>query len=142
MSKDRYESAFSSRYASDEMQYLFSSDMKFTTFRRLWVALAKAEQKYGVDITDQQIAQLEGALHDIDYEAAQAYELKFRHDVMAHIHAYADKCPDAAGIIHLGATSCYVGDNTDMIIMKEGLGPAAQQAVAGVGQSFRFCLSL
>ena len=121
MSKDRYESAFSSRYASDEMQYLFSSDMKFTTFRRLWVALAKAEQKYGVDITDQQIAQLEGALHDIDYEAAQAYELKFRHDVMAHIHAYADKCPDAAGIIHLGATSCYVGDNTDMIIMKEGL---------------------
>jgi len=121
MSKNRYESAFSSRYASDEMQYLFSSDMKFTTFRRLWVALAKAEQKYGVAITDEQIAQLEAAVEDIDYEAAEAYELKFRHDVMAHIHAYADKCPDAAGIIHLGATSCYVGDNTDMIVMKEGL---------------------
>ena len=121
MNRNGYESPFSTRYASKEMQYLFSQDMKFTTFRRLWVALAKAEQKYGVDITDEQIAELEAAVEDIDYQAAEEYERKFRHDVMAHIHAYGDKCPNAAGIIHLGATSCYVGDNTDMIIMREAL---------------------
>ena len=117
----RYESPLSSRYASDEMQYLFSSDMKFSTFRRLWVALARAEKALGVDITDAQIAEMEAHIDDIDYEAAAAYEKKLRHDVMAHVHTFGDACPSARPIIHYGATSCYVGDNTDMIIMKKAL---------------------
>ncbi len=121
MNKRGYQSPLSTRYASQEMQYLFSQDMKFTTFHKLWIALAKAEQKFGVAITDEQIAELEAAADTVDYEAAEAYERKFRHDVMAHVHAYGDHCPTAAGIIHLGATSCYVGDNTDMIIMREAL---------------------
>ena len=118
---DKYESPFSTRYASDEMQYLFSQNMKFRTFRKLWIALAKAEKKAGLDITDEQIAELEAHKDDINYDAAEAYEKKLRHDVMAHVHAYGDQCPKAKPIIHLGATSCYVGDNTDMIIMREGL---------------------
>ena len=118
---DKYESPFSTRYASDEMQYLFSQNMKFRTFRKLWIALAKAEKKAGLDITDEQIAELEAHRDDINYDAAEAYEKKLRHDVMAHVHAYGDQCPKAKPIIHLGATSCYVGDNTDMIIMREGL---------------------
>lgn len=119
--RDIYESPFSTRYASDEMQYLFSQNMKFRTFRRLWIALAKAEQKAGLDITDEQIAELEAHKDDINFDAAQAYEKKLRHDVMAHVHAYGDQCPKARPIIHLGATSCYVGDNTDVIIMREAL---------------------
>ena len=119
--RDIYESPFSTRYASPEMQYLFSQNMKFRTFRRLWIALAKAEQKAGLDITDEQIAELEAHKDDINYEAAEAYEKKLRHDVMAHVHAYGDLCPKAKPIIHLGATSCYVGDNTDVIIMREAL---------------------
>lgn len=118
---DKYESPFSTRYASDEMQYLFSQNMKFRTFRKLWIALARAEKKAGLDITDEQIAELEAHRDDINYDAAEAYEKKLRHDVMAHVHAYGDQCPKAKPIIHLGATSCYVGDNTDMIIMREGL---------------------
>lgn len=118
---DKYESPFSTRYASDEMQYLFSQNMKFRTFRKLWIALARAEKKAGLDITDEQIAELESHRDDINYDAAEAYEKKLRHDVMAHVHAYGDQCPKAKPIIHLGATSCYVGDNTDMIIMREGL---------------------
>lgn len=118
---DKYESPFSTRYASDEMQYLFSQNMKFRTFRKLWIALARAEKKVGLDITDEQIAELEAHRDDINYDAAEAYEKKLRHDVMAHVHAYGDQCPKAKPIIHLGATSCYVGDNTDMIIMREGL---------------------
>ncbi len=118
---DRYISPLSTRYASDEMQYLFSSDMKFTTFHRLWIALARAEKAMGVKITDEQIAEMEAHVADIDYEAAADYERKLRHDVMAHIHAWGDICPNARPIIHLGATSCYVGDNTDMIIMREAL---------------------
>lgn len=121
MDNKSYESPFSSRYSSDEMQYLFSPQMKFSTFRKLWVALAKAEQKYGVNITDEQIAELEAHIEDIDFEKAAEYEYKLRHDVMAHIKTYGELCPKAAGIIHLGATSCYVGDNTDMIIMREAL---------------------
>lgn len=121
MNSSKYESPFSSRYASDEMQYLFSSDMKFSTFRRLWIALAKAEQKLGLNITDEQIAEMEAHITDIDYEKAEMYEKKLRHDVMAHIHAWGDVCTKARPIIHLGATSCYVGDNTDMIIMREAL---------------------
>ena len=116
---DKYESPFSTRYASDEMQYLFSQNMKFRTFRKLWIALARAEKKAGLDITDEQIAELEAHRDDINYD--EAYEKKLRHDVMAHVHAYGDQCPKAKPIIHLGATSCYVGDNTDMIIMREGL---------------------
>ena len=119
--RDIYESPFSTRYASDEMQYLFSQNMKFRTFRKLWIALARAEKKAGLDITDEQIAELEAHRDDINYDAAEAYEKKLRHDVMAHVHAYGDQCPKAKPIIHLGATSCYVGDNTDMIIMREGL---------------------
>ena len=117
----KYESPFSTRYADREMQYLFSPDMKFKTWRRLWIALAKAEQREGLDITDSQIAQMEAHAEDIDYEAADRYEKELRHDVMAHIHAWGDQIPEARPIIHLGATSCYVGDNTDMIIMKSAL---------------------
>ena len=121
MSKDRYESPLASRYASDEMLYLFSPDKKFGTWRKLWITLAKVEQSLGVPISDEQIAELEAHALDIDYEAAANYEKKLRHDVMAHVHTYGDCCPKAHGIIHLGATSCYVGDNTDLIIMREGL---------------------
>ena len=116
-----YESPFSTRYASDEMQYLFSHDMKFKTWRKLWIALAEAEKDAGLDITDEQLNQLKSHSDDIDYDAADAYEKQLRHDVMAHIKAYGDQCPDAKGIIHLGATSCYVGDNTDIIIMRDAL---------------------
>lgn len=119
--RDIYESPFSTRYASDEMQYLFSQNMKFRTFRKLWIALARAEQKAGLEITDEQIAELEAHKDDVNFEAAEAYEKKLRHDVMAHVHAYGDQCPKARPIIHLGATSCYVGDNTDVIIMREAL---------------------
>lgn len=121
METNRYESAFSGRYASPEMQYLFSADMKFSTWRKLWISLAKAEKAMGLDITDEQIAELEAHATDIDYKVAGDYEKKLRHDVMAHIHAYGDLCPNARPIIHLGATSCYVGDNTDMIVMKKAL---------------------
>jgi adenylosuccinate lyase len=130
MATNRYESAFSGRYASPEMQYLFSSDMKFSTWRKLWISLAKAEKAMGLDITDAQIAELEAHIYDIDYAVAGAYEKKLRHDVMAHIHAYGDLCPNARPIIHLGATSCYVGDNTDMIIMKEALALVRKKLVA------------
>ena len=121
MAHDRYISPFSTRYASDEMQYTFSDDNKFRTWRRLWIALAKAEQKQGLDITDEQIAELEAHKDDINYEEAVAREKLVRHDVMSHVYAYGLQCPKAKGIIHLGATSCYVGDNTDVIIMRQGL---------------------
>ena len=116
-----YESPFCTRYASEEMQYLFSADKKFKTWRRLWIALAKAEQKLGLGITDEQIAELEANADNINYEEANAREKLGRHDVMAHVYAYGLQCPKAKGIIHLGATSCYVGDNTDIIIMREAL---------------------
>ena len=103
------------------MQEIFSPDKKFSTWRKLWIALAEAEQQLGLNITDKQIAQMKEHIYDINYDAAQNYEKQFRHDVMAHVHAYGDLCPDAKAIIHLGATSCYVGDNTDLIIMKEAL---------------------
>lgn len=119
--KNTYESPFNSRYASTEMQELFSPDMKFKTWRRLWIALAEAEKELGLAITDEQIEQLKQYKDDINYEVAEKKEKEFRHDVMAHIHAYGEQCPDAKGIIHLGATSCFVGDNTDIIIMTEAL---------------------
>lgn len=117
-----YISPLSTRYASAEMQYLFSNNNKFRTWRKLWIALAEAEQAAGLDITDEQIEELRAHADEIDYEKAAEYEKKLRHDVMAHIHAYGDLCPNARAIIHLGATSCYVGDNTDMIIMRDALG--------------------
>ena len=116
-----YESPLSSRYASDEMLHLFSADKKFSTWRRLWVALARGEMELGLPVTAEQVAELEAHLDDINYEAAARWEKKLRHDVMAHIHAYGELCPKAMPIIHLGATSCYVGDNTDIILMREGL---------------------
>ena len=125
---DKYISPFSTRYASDEMQYIFSDDNKFRTWRRLWIALAKAEQKQGLAITDEQIAELEAHKDDINYEDAIAREKLVRHDVMSHVYAYGLQCPKAKGIIHLGATSCYVGDNTDVIIMREACSSCARRS--------------
>ena len=118
---DRYESPLSSRYASDEMQFIFSPDKKFSTWRRLWVALARAEMELGLPVTKEQVEELEAHIDDINYEVAAKEEKKLRHDVMAHVHAYGAQCPKAMPIIHLGATSCYVGDNTDVILMREAL---------------------
>lgn len=117
--KTGYISPLSTRYASEEMQYLFSEDFKFKTWRKLWIALAKAEKELGLAITDEQIAELEAHAEDINYEVAEQREKQVRHDVMSHIYAYGKQCPNAEAIIHLGATSCYVGDNTDVIILKE-----------------------
>ena len=123
MSKDynSYESPFCTRYASEEMQYVFSQQKKFGTFRRLWVALARAEMKLGLNITQEQVDQLEANVDNIDFAVAEAREKEVRHDVMSHVYAYGKVCPDAAGVIHLGATSCYVGDNTDIIIMRDAM---------------------
>ncbi len=117
--RSSYISPFSTRYASEEMQYLFSNDHKFKTWRRLWISLAKAEQTLGLAITDEQIAELEAHKDDINYDVAEAREKEVRHDVMSHVYAYGKQCPKAEPIIHLGATSCYVGDNTDVIILRE-----------------------
>lgn len=127
MSTDRYVSPLSERYASREMQYIFSPDMKFRTWRKLWIALAETEKELGLSrdgkpvITDEQIEELKAHAEDINYEVARAREKEVRHDVMSHVYAYGQQCPKAAGIIHLGATSCYVGDNTDIIVMTEAL---------------------
>ena len=127
MSTDRYQSPLSERYASKEMQYIFSPDMKFRTWRKLWIALAETEKELGLSqngkpvITDEQIEELKAHAEDINYDVAKAREKEVRHDVMSHVYAYGQQCPKAAGIIHLGATSCYVGDNTDIIVMTEGL---------------------
>lgn len=118
---ETYTSPLSERYPSKEMKYLFSPEMKFRTWRRLWIALAEAEQELGLDITDEQIAELKAHKDDINYDVAKAREKEVRHDVMSHVYAYGVQCPKAKGIIHLGATSCYVGDNTDIIIMAEAL---------------------
>lgn len=121
MIKDTYESPLSARYASKEMKYIFSPDKKFRTWRRLWIALAESEKELGLPVTQEQIDELKAHADDINYEVAQEREKLVRHDVMSHVYAYGQQCPNAAGIIHLGATSCYVGDNTDIIIMTEGL---------------------
>lgn len=121
MSTDRYESPLSQRYASKEMQYIFSPDNKFRTWRRLWVALAETEKELGLAITQEQIDELKSHIDDINYDVANEREKEVRHDVMAHVYAYGVQCPKAKGIIHLGATSCYVGDNTDIILMNEAL---------------------
>ena len=116
-----YESPLCSRYASSEMQYIFSPDKKFTTWHKLWIALARAEMKLGLPVTQEQISEMEAHKDEVDYEYAAEMEKKLRHDVMAHVHAYGKQCPEAMPIIHLGATSCFVGDNTDIILMREGL---------------------
>ena len=118
---DRYVSPLSERYASREMQYIFSPDMKFKTWRKLWIALAETERELGLPITEEQIEELKAHADDINYEVAKERERIVRHDVMSHVYAYGQQCPKAKGIIHLGATSCYVGDNTDIIIMREAL---------------------
>ncbi|HIU44606.1 MAG TPA: adenylosuccinate lyase [Candidatus Ventrousia excrementavium] len=117
----RYQSPLSSRYASDEMQRLFSAQFKFSTWRRLWLMLAESEKELGLNITDEQLDEMRAHLDDIDFEAAAKHEKRLRHDVMAHVHTFGEVCPKAMPIIHLGATSCYVGDNTDIIIMREAL---------------------
>ena len=116
-----YENPLCTRYAGEEMKKIFSADNKFSTWRKLWVALAESEKELGLDITDSQIAQMKEHIYDIDYDRAAEYESRFRHDVMAHVHTYGEACPLAKPVIHLGATSCYVGDNTDIILMKEAM---------------------
>ncbi|MCI0359949.1 MAG: adenylosuccinate lyase [Planctomycetaceae bacterium] len=130
MSHDRYENPLTSRYASREMSSLWSEQRKFSTWRQLWVVLAEAERELGLPITEQQIAELKAHTNDIDFAAAESYERKLRHDVMAHVHAYGDLCPSARPIIHLGATSCYVTDNTDLILIREALEMTAQRLAA------------
>ena len=117
--REKYVSPLSTRYASDEMQYGFSDKFKFSTWRKLWVALARAEKNLGLDITDEQISEMEANVYNIDFEVAEAREREVRHDVMSHVYAFGKVCPKAEPIIHLGATSCYVGDNTDVIELKE-----------------------
>ena len=119
--KNTYETPLNSRYASPEMQYIFSPDRKFTTWRKLWVALAESEMELGLPITREQVDELKAHVDDIDYDAARRHEERVRHDVMAHVHAYGDVCPNARGIIHLGATSCYVTDNADILMLRDAL---------------------
>ena len=138
--KNTYESPFNARYASKEMQELFSPDMKFKTWRRLWIALAEAEKELGLNITQEQIDELESFKDDINYEVAEKKEKEVRHDVMAHIHAYGEQCPNAKGIIHLGATSCYVGDNTDIIVMTEALKLLKDKIITVVKRLSEFAL--
>ena len=138
MPTNTYESPLSSRYASDEMLYLFSADKKFTTWRRLWVALARAEMELGLPVTQEQVDELEAHINDIDYEKAAQWEKKLRHDVMAHVHTYGELCPKAMPIIHLGATSCYVGDNTDVILMREGLELVRRKLVRVIAKLAKF----
>jgi len=141
--RDSYESPLCKRYASKEMRFIFSDDMKFRTWRRLWIALAKGERALGLPITDEQIAELEASADDINYGVAEAREAEVRHDVMSHVYAYGVQCPNARGIIHLGATSCYVGDNTDIIIQREalrrvrGLLLGAMEALAGFAEKHK-----
>ena len=132
--KDRYESPLNSRYASNQMQELFSPDRKFRTWRKLWIALAEAEMELGLPITQAQIDELKQNQDNINYDVAAREEALVRHDVMAHVHAYGEQCPQARGIIHLGATSCYVGDNTDLILMSEGLELVRKQLVAVIAR--------
>jgi adenylosuccinate lyase len=135
---DRYSSPLSERYASREMQYIFSQDMKFTTWRKLWIALAETEKELGLPITQEQIDELKAHVSDINYDVAKAREKEVRHDVMSHVYAYGVQCPKAKGIIHLGATSCYVGDNTDIIIMNEALKLVRKKLVNVIAELSRF----
>ena len=138
MSTDRYTSPLSERYASKEMQYIFSQDMKFKTWRKLWIALAETEKELGLDITDEQIEELKAHADDINYDVAKEREKVVRHDVMSHVYAYGKQCPKAKGIIHLGATSCYVGDNTDIILMSEALEIVRKKLINVIAELAKF----
>ena len=138
MSTDRYTSPLSERYASKEMQYIFSQDMKFSTWRKLWIALAETEKELGLDITDEQIEELKAHADDINYDVAKEREKVVRHDVMSHVYAYGKQCPKAKGIIHLGATSCYVGDNTDIILMSEALEIVRKKLINVIAELAKF----
>lgn len=138
MATDTYESPLNSRYASKEMQYIFSPDKKFSTWRKLWIALAESEKELGLGITDEQIAEMKEHIYDINYDVAKAREKEVRHDVMSHVYAYGVQCPKAKPIIHLGATSCYVGDNTDIIIMTEALQLIKKELVCLIGELSKF----
>lgn len=138
MNHDRYLSPLSERYASKEMQYIFSPDMKFKTWRRLWIALAETEKELGISITQEQIDELKAHVDDINYEVAKEREKEVRHDVMSHVYAYGQQCPKAKGIIHLGATSCYVGDNTDIIVMAEALKLVKRKLVNVIAELAKF----
>ena len=138
--KDIYESPLNSRYSSKEMKYIFSPDFKFKTWRKLWIALAESEKELGLDITNEQIAELKAHAEDINYEVAEAEEKRVRHDVMSHVHAYGEQCPKAKGIIHWGATSCYVGDNTDVIIMTEALKLVRKKLVNLINELSKFAM--
>ena len=138
MSTDRYTSPLSERYASKEMQYIFSPEMKFRTWRRLWIALAETEKELGLDITQEQIEELKAHKDDINFEVAKEREKLVRHDVMSHVYAYGVQCPKAKGIIHLGATSCYVGDNTDIILMSEALKLVRKKLVNVIAELAKF----
>ncbi len=138
MSTDRYQSPLSERYASREMQYIFSPDMKFRTWRKLWIALAETERELGLNITEEQIEELKANADNINYEVAKEREKLVRHDVMSHVYAYGQQCPKAKGIIHLGATSCYVGDNTDIIIMAEALKLVKKKLVNVIAELAKF----
>ena len=135
---DTYQNPLISRYASDEMATIWGSQKKFSTWRKLWLALAESEQKLGIEISDAQLAQLRDHLDDIDFDTARDHEKRLRHDVMAHVHTYADQCPDAAPIIHLGATSCYVTDNTDALLLRESLDLVATRLAAVINQLGEF----
>ena len=138
MSYDRYVSPLSERYASKEMQYVFSPDKKFKTWRRLWIALAETEKELGLSITQEQIDELKAHAEDINYEVAKEREKVVRHDVMSHVYAYGQQCPKAKGIIHLGATSCYVGDNTDVIVMSEALEIVRKKLINVIAELAKF----
>ncbi len=138
MSHDRYMSPLSERYASKEMQYIFSPDKKFRTWRKLWIALAETEKELGLPITEEQIEELKAHAEDINYDVAREREKAVRHDVMSHVYAYGQQCPKAKGIIHLGATSCYVGDNTDVIVMSEALEIVRRKLVNVIAELARF----
>lgn len=138
MSTDRYQSPLSERYASREMQYIFSPDKKFRTWRKLWIALAETEKELGLNITDEQIQEMKAHAEDINYDVAKEREKVVRHDVMSHVYAYGVQCPKAKGIIHLGATSCYVGDNTDVIVMSEALKLVKQKLINVIAELAKF----
>lgn len=140
MNNDKYMSPLSERYAGKEMQYIFSPDMKFKTWRKLWVALAETEKELGLNITQEQIDELKAAMENINYEVAKEREALVRHDVMSHVYAYGEQCPKAKGIIHLGATSCYVGDNTDVIIMTEALKLVKKKLVNVMAELSKFAM--
>jgi adenylosuccinate lyase len=140
MSSDKYMSPLSERYAGKEMQYIFSPDMKFKTWRKLWVALAEAEKELGLNITEEQLEELKAFQDDINYEVAKEREAFVRHDVMSHVYAYGEQCPKAKGIIHLGATSCYVGDNTDIIIMTQALKLVKKKLVNVMAELSKFAM--